>query len=124
MICIPPENLHEHWSYVRAGLEIVRRRAGGDWLPEDVYTALKNGNSLLYKRDTGFVVVTPIRDFDGTTAFIWAAYEQDRNFQFEVVPEVIEICRELGARRIRWDSTRKGWARHYRAVSTTYELEL
>lgn len=129
MIPVHPDNLREVWDFVREGLLCVQERATDGWIPEDVYMAIKNGHSTLHiaresGENTGFVVVTPTRDFRGLKLHIWAAYCTEGNAVRKYEPDIIEMTKAIGARRFCFESTRKGWAKLYPTTMTTYEKEL
>jgi hypothetical protein len=130
MIYVAPQELHETWSLVKAGLEEVARKIDADWMPEDVYSALKAGVSTLHlgynnEEYEGFLVLTPTPDYDGMTLFIWCAYSAtDNNVLERYWEELEQMGRNIKAKRIRFHSPRKGWAKRFKPVATIYEKEL
>ena len=127
MTLIHPDKLGPLWPWVRAGLDKVIERAGADWTPGQVYTALTSGTALLYiaGAEDGFMVVQRQMDSRGPILFVWALYgdcadEQDAHFKF-----TDELARSIGADRIRMESPRKGWARFgFKVKTMTYEREV
>lgn len=60
---VPLERLHDLWPFILNGLKDVQRRMQPDWMPEDIYRHLADGNSrcIVAQRGTrrlGFVVYT------------------------------------------------------------------
>jgi len=123
MIYVPPAELHRCWGFVKKGLNRVLSKSQGNWIPEDVYTALRNGTSTLHLFEGGFVVLTPKNDFDGVTLFVWIAYGKGNVYE-EQMPKLREIAKHMKARRIRFESSRPGWERRFKYVTTVYEEEI
>lgn len=121
---IPPEALHSVWPFVRGGLEAIKARCTEDWIPEDIYAALKAKASQLYVTDGGFAVVTPQRSPHSGELYlqIWAAYAATQ-LAYEEGDRLIEqIARNIGAKKIQIESPRKGWERKgFHPVRTVYE---
>ena len=131
---IPPQRLSEEWGWVRNGLIACVEKAGGRYMPEDVYAAIKLGASFLFAvewrgDDIGFVVLEQQRDPDGLVLFVFAAWFEPGaglDCEAEFVDALSAKAQEIGARRLRMQSTRKGWGRRkfFRPVATIYEVEL
>lgn len=128
LIYVPPEHLYKHWDSVKPGLEACRKR-GEPWIVEDVYHAIKSGQSSLYVASCGFLVLTAQKSYDGMQLFIWCCYadsEQDPIAMFS--DDLKEIARSIQAKRILFGSKRN-WERRlseygWRPVTTIYGLEL
>ena len=120
---VDPINLHDLWPEVREGLSKVRIKSHGDWIPEDIYAAIRAGHSNLYLVDEGFVVITPRKDFDGITLFVWIAYGLGEVFD-KYLPHMEEMGRAIGAKRIRFESSRNGWSKRFKYVTSIYEKEI
>ena len=123
MIHVPPSDLHRHWQYVKEGLKKVKQKSYSNWIPEDVYSALRNGTSTLHLFNGGFLVLTPQNDFDGVTLFVWIAYGEGDVWK-KHAPEVEQMAKNMNAKRIRFHSSRDGWGRRYKKVASIYEKEL
>ena len=123
MIYVAPVDLHKYWNQVRQGLEQVRRKSQADWIPEDVYSAIQSGTSTLHVADEGFFVLTPRNDFNGVTLFVWIAYGEGNVFE-KYEPQLEQMARQIKARRIRFESSRRGWSKRYKYVTSIYEKEL
>ena len=96
---------------------------------EDIYMALRNCTSTLhlaYDGDEydGFVVLTETPDYDGLTLYIWAAYCPTEDAVTRYLPTIKEMARSIGAKRIRFASPRKGWAKRFKAITTIYQEEV
>lgn len=125
MIYVPPHEIKDTWPMVRKGLERIIEKISPDWIPEDVYMALMCGSSTLhlcYTEDEydGFLVLTPVKDYGQSVLFIWCAYGKAKNH----MDEIKEIARQIGAKKIRFASPRKGLSKRYRPITTIYEEEV
>jgi hypothetical protein len=71
---IKPIHLGAEWERVRAGLVEVKKATTDDWLPEDVYMALRQGSAVLYIGEgrpgeyLGFLVLRLVPTFHGRSA--------------------------------------------------------
>lgn len=122
MIYVPSGDIHKHWRSIKTGLQKVLKKSPSNWIPEDVYSALRAGTSTLHLVDEGFLVLTPKQDYDGMTLFVWIAYGEGDVFE-KYMPELEVMARQINARRIRFESTRD-WSKRFRYVTTVYEKEL
>ena len=129
MIYVPPQDLHSTWNVIKPGLEQILKKMPSEWIPEDVYSALQAGTSTLhlcYDSDSyeGFVVLTPMSDYDGMTLFIWCGYSHCGNAIEKYFPEIEDLARTMNAKRIRFASPRKGWAKTFSPKTVIYEKEV
>lgn len=132
---IPPESLHAYWTYVREGLERVKNNVKEVWLPEDVYTSIRNKRSSLYiarddNRQIGFFVAEmSIEPFSNEPVlFVWCLFGPNSLQYTDACIEYLEqLAHSIGAKRIRFTG-RKGWAKvlkdRFTPVRTIYEREL
>jgi len=126
---IHPDNLIKVWDKIREGLLEVKNKASDGWMPEDVYMALKSGHSTLHITEenneyTGFVVLTPMQDYRGKKLHIWAAYHTAGKAVEKYRPELVDMAKQIGAKRLCFESTRKGWEKFYIPTMTTYEYNI
>lgn len=82
LIEVKPETLHQHWPFIRRGLDLIVRRIRPDWIAENIFAALQAGQtncviSARGQRPIGFVVYyRQVRPFSGKAElFIWAAWD-------------------------------------------------
>lgn len=132
---VHPNDLHAWWHLVRPGLESVAARTSDGWIPEDVYTAIRNGQSFLHigtneNTFAGFVVLTPIQGYKEKRCHIWCAYSADPkiNAVEAFIGGVERLGEEMGARKVTFMSARR-WDRKierygYKPTQTTYEKDL
>ena len=124
---IQPAHLHDHWEAIKPGLEACRKR-GEAWIVEDVYHAIKSGQSFLYVASCGFLVLTPQQSYDGNQLFVWCCYANADDPISVFHDQLKEIAKSINAKRILFGSKRK-WDRKlepygWKQVSTIYGLEL
>ena len=74
---IPPEQIRAAYNIIEKDLQKVISRSYSDWIPADVYSALRNGTSELvvaYKDEqyAGFLVLSILSEFGGEKKlFVW-----------------------------------------------------
>jgi len=132
VILRPIEDTYELWPWVRKGLIECAAKTQERYRPEDVYLLLQAKNAYLYVfeddgTNIGFLIVQRMFDPDGPVLFVFALWgEVMRAFATECYGHLETLARSIGAKRIRMQSPRKGWAREefFRAVSMIYEREL
>lgn len=129
---IHPDNLHDHWDFVKEGLTRIHNRSTDRWKHEDIYWMLKAGNYSLHlvEENKGFVILQLVRGWDGPEMFVFCAYIVPGNdVMEESLNAVKDIAKQAGARRVRFQSMRKGWEKRaqelgYKTGYTEYELEV
>lgn len=79
---LKPDQLHQWWPLLKRGLDEIKRKIGPDYIPEDIYAALRNGQTSCViaqrsSRPLGFVVYyKQLRPFSARPElFIWAAWD-------------------------------------------------
>lgn len=113
---IPATEISFEWDRVRAGLVEVKKATTDDWLPEDVYMAIKTGGASLYVGEDqhgdylGFIVLMLVKTFHGSKVEIWCAHSATpaplmRTFW----PQIQDIARQTGANKIGFSSAREEW---------------
>ena len=126
---IQPKDLRHVWDDVKAGLAEMPE---SDWIPEDVYHAIKSGQVALHIGVTpegfaGFMVLKPSQtEFSGKpTLHVWLVYNTAGADMMAAGEQLIrETARKMGAQKITFGSPRKGWAKRYNLVEATYEMPL
>ena len=118
------DHISQHWDYIRNGLERILDRAADRWRPEDVYMQLKLGNCglwLVMEPDLcGFVVLQPRPGWDGIEVNVFAAYRENGD-AMDNIEDVKQIARGFNAKRLVFQSKRRGWDR--RAEQMGYTLD-
>lgn len=131
------EDLHDCWSWVRPRLVKLLEKNPADYLPEDVYHAVKTGGSFLGLFDddsTGewvaFIVLTPVKGHDVMQMFVWCFFnESGTDTVVDNWHIITEFCRHYGAKRILAQSSRPGWLRFgaklgFKQTQINYKLDL
>jgi hypothetical protein len=125
---IHPNKLRNVWETVRASLLVVMDKSAEDWIPEDIYHAIKAGDAALHLVKSGGalvgVMVTRLirSEFtEDTHLHVWAAHNLGETDVVEVSFERLrEMARACGAKMVTFGSTRKGWGRKHETLSTLY----
>lgn len=133
---ISPNDLRRLWPTVKPGIDQCAHHAFGDWISEDVYTAVQNNAATLYLwmvdgNYAGVIVLSKKPQFDGVNAHIWALYVEPQYGQYidENMKEIDEIARKNGCKRLTFHSPRKGWDRRVKRLGfvptyTIFEKEV
>lgn len=133
---IEPADIAFEWERVRAGLLIVKHATTDDWLPEDVYMAIKTGAAHLFMAEDqdgdylGFVVLKLVNTFHGKRLDVWAAYCSGKQPAIRIyLPKIKELAKRAGASVIGFSSARPEWSKAaprygFKPAQVTYELSL
>ena len=133
---IPVEDVRCAYERIEQDLHKVRRKSYADWIPADIYAALKTGSADLfigYDKEyyAGFIITSFIKDTSGEpTLFLWATYQnpkykhKDNGFIF-----LDQLAEEFKVSAIEFHSSRKGWeraskTRGYELVTNIYRKEM
>lgn len=120
-------DIRGEWPRIRSGLDAVLAKCREDWIPEDVYHALKSGNAACYTNEAGILIVTrPLNEFTQRPELhVWITHNEGAA---DVLEEGIEFLREqarhIGATRITFASPRLGWSKRFPMINATYEVPL
>lgn len=126
---IQPDALRSVWDRVRAGLDLMPTE---DWIPEDVYHAIRSGESALYlgANDAGyagfFVLRRQVTEFSREPVLhVWLAHNAGNADVFsEAQGFITKMAREMGCKRVTFGSPRKGWAKRFPLSSATYDVPM
>lgn len=133
---IEPKQLAGEWERVRAGLVEVKKATNDDWLPEDVYMAIRTGQAVLYLGTgdageyLGFLVLRLVAATHSTKMEIWCAYAVPGvSVMRRFLPHIKAVARNAGVSGILFSSARQEWAAAARRLgfapaSVSYELNL
>lgn len=132
---IPPKDIAFEWDRIRAGLLEVKKATTDDWLPEDVYCAIKTGQAALFVGEDqhgdylGFLVLKLVPTFHSSRLDIWCAYSSGNTPLMRLyLPKIKELARNAGAMSIGFSSARE-WAGAAKRLGfapkqVTYEMPL
>jgi hypothetical protein len=126
---VHPDVLHGDWQKVKQGLLHVLAKTRDNWLPEDIYTYLKLNKltlHLAYEDSvyTGFLILQPLAGWDGAELFVMLAYHCGGGAFTEqewYIEQLKTMARQIGARRIKFQTKRKGYQR--RALQQGFTLD-
>lgn len=133
---IDAKGLAPEWDRVRAGLLEVKKATSDDWLPEDVYMALRTGAASLYigvgpaGEYLGFIVLRLVQTFHGSKVEIWAAHSATTAPAMRTFwPHIKAVARNAGAGLISFSSAREEWAAGarrlgFKPAQVNYEFSL
>ena len=120
--------LRDVWPWVKAGLEATIKKCNDDYLAEDVYVSLRQSVSYLYTiEDKGFVILQRHVDPDGPVLFVWCLHAPGFMPRAdEIMADIDELARSIGATLIRHHSPRGAWERigYFKPKSVVYERRI
>ncbi len=115
---VAPTNLRNVWPTVKKGMDITARVSKGNWIPEEAFTSIINGNMSLYvavvdDKYAGFIILQKRAGFSGNSLHIFAFYVIHEFGQYidPNMEQLEEIAKSCGCSRITFQSPRKGWER-------------
>jgi len=131
---VPPGDLHDYWDLILPGLEKVKKH-GDRWRTEDAYASIRAGQSNLHigyldRQYAGFFILTPQQSYDGPVLHIWALYSEIPGLLGEEgMGQLKEWAKSMKAKRITYQSPRKGWEKvgqelGFTPITTIYEIEV
>jgi hypothetical protein len=132
---IKPEHICGEWDRVRAGLVLLKERSVEDWLPEDVYMAIKAQNAALYVAEDaggyrGFLILQILPMFHSQRLHVWCAYSATDTPMLRLFLGALkDIATQHGIKKITFNSPRDEWEvvvkrGGFKATYTTYQLEI
>jgi hypothetical protein len=131
---LTPQQVRMEWGWIRNGLLEVIGRCHERWSPEDAWVAVYNGSSFVWRMttahdDIGFLLLRKLDDPDGPVLFLWAAWAEPGSLvkhAAELMERLKELAHRMGAKRIRFESSRKAWSflDYFDEKSVIYEHEV
>tara|TARA_R100001377_G_scaffold80746_1_gene59846 strand:+ start:762 stop:1205 length:444 start_codon:yes stop_codon:yes gene_type:complete len=133
---IPIDEVRYAYERIEPDLQIIRKKSYSDWIPADVYLALRNSSATLYmfyKKDEyiGFVVCSLIADPSGEpTLFVWATYQKpEYNYVKAGFDFLDKLALEKNVQTIEFHTSRPGWAKTatangFKLTSYVYKKEV
>ncbi len=119
---------------MRQGIEKVIAKTRANYLPEDVYHALRSNTAWAFALrddnadDFGFMVLQNQYDPDGLALFVWCLWVEPNAgppHRASLYEELENLAKSVAAKRIRLQSPRKGWEREpfFKPIAMVYEHE-
>lgn len=121
---IHPDNLHDHWPFVKEGLQYIIDKTKDRWKVEDVYHHIKANTMGLYVVESGegFAILQPIKGWDGTELYVFCGYSKTaHNIVLECMEQIKGIANGIGAKRVKFQSNRAGFEK--RAQEMGFSLD-
>ena len=91
-------------------LQRIARDVGDPQLPANVHSAIRNRVAFLFVRGYDGFVLKPMSENGVTGVLVWVGWG-DGGAPERHLPEVKRLARLIGARWLRFSSSRKGWLR-------------
>ncbi len=117
---VHPDNLHGDWDYLKACIEKVVAKTDERLMKvEDVYWQIKTNNCGAYVvgDHEGMVILQPCPGWDGKELYIFMAYNDGTHDVVEMcLPEITEVAKTIGAKRLKFQSVRKGFGRYAEGI--------
>lgn len=133
LVPVDPRFLAETWEWVREGLVKIIAKTSDDWLPEDVYTEIRTGNSVLFliydgHERVGFVVLQGWPAYQaGPRLFIRALWGEPHRLvriRDQLMKALKDEARKIGARVLRMNSPRRWDADGWTMKQYVYEMDV
>ena len=133
---ISEDDLQFVYEEIKEKLRYIIKKSYSDWVPADIYVALKNKEADLYigyekDKNVGFLVTSIQQNHGGgPTLYVWAAYQDPRcNYSKDGFELLDKLSKQIKADNIEFQTSRKGWSKvapkhGYELVSYTYRKEL
>lgn len=133
---IAEDDLQFVYEEIKEKLRYIVKKSDSDWVPADIYVALKNNKAELYvayKEDdnVGFIITENHPNLGGgPTLFVWAAYQDPKYGYTKNGFELLErLAEEIKADSIEFETSRPGWQKvapkhGFKLVSYTYRRDL
>jgi hypothetical protein len=129
---VPSAGVRQAWPLILPSLQAVQAKTADDWIPEDVYHALKSGEAACHLGTdaNGFcgVLITTrtTAEFSGTPALhVWIVHNAgDADLLEAGMPLLRQMAQKAGFARITFGSPRPGWAKRFPLVSATYAIPM
>lgn len=126
---LQPIYLSRVWHMIKPGIEEIieemnRETIHETWIPEDVYSSIKSGQSVLWVCDEGWMIT--ILRTEGYTGlkqvFVWMAYSYDHNKDIVTDNDrmIEEYAKSQGCSMVQFQSNRLGWRK--RAKELGYSM--
>lgn len=117
---VPTHEIYHVWKDVRKGLWVIKDKCKEKWIPEDIYFSLMQQQSQLYLLEDGFVIIYPRKSWDGNELFIWCAYCPEGDAVEKYEPYLMEMARNINARRLVFESPRNWRGHGYVPIASIY----
>lgn len=110
---LKPSKVGDHLELLRKGLTEVKKKAPAEWSAKEVLKECEEGKAFLFVSSEGFCILKP-NACPPAAVHIWIAYgESSSNTSLisKYNNQVEQLARAIGATRLTFNSTRKGYRR-------------
>ena len=133
---VSQEELKFVYNNIESDLVRVTQKASADWIPADIYAAVRSGSTQLYLafKDNyyaGFFVLTPLNSVIGEkTLYIWVAYSKpEYNIREAGIQFLDNLIQDTSITGMEFHSDRSGWIRAakkygFKAITTVFKKEV
>jgi hypothetical protein len=127
---IKPEELHSEWDFIKQGIDGILNKIHDRWLPEDIYWLIKQNSIWAYvvfdgDEKLGLVLLQPSAGWDGKELFLFGGFNIGTKDVIEfALPEILNVARHIGAKRIKFQSPRKGFEKYAANIGFEYSHSL
>ena len=133
---IAEDDLQFVYEDIEEKLRYIIKKSYSDWVPADIYVALKNKEADLYigyekDKNVGFLITSTQQNHGGgPTLYVWAAYQDPKcDYSKDGFDLLDRLANQLHADNIEFQTSRKGWSKvapkhGYELVSYVYRKEL
>lgn len=132
---VKPEELHADWDFINLGINAILTKTKDKWLPEDIYWLIKQNSIWAYivvdgSDELGLILLQATPAWDGKELYIFGGWNKGSKDVIEFsMPEIIKIAKNVNARRIKFQSPRKGFEKYverigFKYAHSLYEMEL
>jgi len=130
------DDLQFVYEEIEEKLRYIIKKSYSDWVPADVYVALKSKEADLYigyegDKNVGFIVTSTQQNHGGgPTLYVWAAYQDPKCGYTKNGFELLEkLAAELQADNIEFQTSREGWSKiapefGFKLVSYVYRKDM
>lgn len=132
LVLVPPAGVRQTWPLILPSLQAVMAKGAVEWIPEDVYHALKTGDAVCHIATdaggyAGCMVTQRVTDhYSGKQSLhVWIVHNAGPAELLDCgMPMLQEMARKGGFARITFGSPRKGWAKRFPMIEATYEIPI
>ena len=118
LIIVPPDRLRAIWPLVLPHLIKVREACNEQWIPEDVYADVRSGAAwLLVRGEAPALTLVCVLRIDASIynsdkdLVMWIASSTEGSDVLEHWPQIEQMARQAGCKRVTFNSPRRGWLR-------------
>jgi hypothetical protein len=123
---ISSEVIHSEWDFIKQGIISILDKTQDRWLPEDIYWLIKQNSIWAYvvldgEEKLGVVLLQPTNGWDGKELYLFGGWNIGSRDVIEFsMPEIVKVAKHCQARRIKFQSPRKGFDKYVERIGFKY----